>query len=96
MLLIVASLQTVAEKHILRSIGMTDSVKNSYIQIFEKYLISEKWLQKEDGYELSKMGLAWANILEFMREYKSTCSRQVGNHMKLVKFHMLPHMGKMT
>ena len=27
-----------------------------------------------------------------MKEYKTTCSRQVGNHMKLVKFHMLLHI----
>ena len=36
MLLIVASLHTVAGKHIWRSSGMTDSTKNSYIKIFEK------------------------------------------------------------
>ena len=38
------------------------------------------------------MHLARANIIQFMKEYKSTCSRQVGNHMKLVKFHMLLHI----
>ena len=91
-LLIVASLHTIAGKYFWRRTGMADSVKNSYIKIFEKCLILEKWLQKEDGYELSKMELAQNNIIEFMREYKSTCSRQVGNNMKLVKFHMLLHI----
>ena len=91
-LLIAASLQTVAGKHIWRNTGLNDSVKNSYIKIFEKCLILEKWLQKEEGYDVSNMELARKNIVQFMKEYKTTCSRQVGNHMKLVKFHMLLHI----
>ena len=92
MLLIVASLHTAAGKYIWRKTGMSDTTKNSFIKVFEKCLILEKWLQKEDGYQLSQLELAQSTIIQFMKEYKSTCSRQVGNNMKLVKFHMLVHI----
>ena len=91
-LLIDASLQTKCGKHIWNSAKLQDSVKNGYIKIFEKCLILEKWLQKEDGYKLATFEDAKRTIIKFMKDYKSTCSRQIGNNMKLVKFHMLLHI----
>ena len=71
---------------------MSDNTKNLYIKIFEKCLIVEKWLQREDGYDIRKFDTFRRNIQLFMREYKATCNRRVGNNMKLVKFHMLLHI----
>ena len=92
LLLINASLLTVCGKQLWTSTGFGDGTKNAYIKIFEKCLILEKWLQKEDGYELDKMDTCKEILKLFMKEYKSTCRRRVGNNMKLVKFHMLLHI----
>lgn len=90
--LISASLQTKYAKYICRKAGIQDNIKNSYIKIFEKCLIIEKWLQKEDGYNMHQLEKGREIMIQFMKEYKRTCSRKVGNHMKLVKFHMLLHI----
>ena len=92
LLLINASLLTGCGKQLWTSTGFGDGTKNAYIKIFEKCLILEKWLQKEDGYELDKMDTCKEILKLFMKEYKSTCRRRVGNNMKLVKFHMLLHI----
>ena len=92
LLLINASLLTECGKELWRSTKLGDATKNSYIKIFERCLILEKWLQKEDGYELDKMEKCQETLVSFMKKYKSTCRRRIGNNMKLVKFHMLLHI----
>ena len=90
--LLTTGLITEAGKQIWRNLGLPDATKNAFIKIFEKCLVVEKWMQKEDGYMLGNLQRARIIMIEFMKEYKKTCSRQVGNKMKLVKFHMLLHI----
>ena len=92
LLLINVSLITGCGKELWRSSGLGDGIKNACIKIFEKCLIIEKWLQKEDGFEVEKLETSWEILRLFMKEYRSTCRCRVRNNMKLVNFHMLLHI----